>query len=48
MMVIIRGFIQKYRTCESAEDVQKMQEQIIAQLEADYDEQRREGEMFLI
>jgi hypothetical protein len=42
-----RGFIQLYRTCETAEDVAKMQEQIITELEADYDEQRREGETFI-
>jgi pre-rRNA-processing protein TSR3 len=36
-------FIRQYRTCNSAAEVAAMQERIIAELEADYEEQRRKA-----
>jgi hypothetical protein len=40
---LCRGFIERYRTCKTGAEVQAMQDKIIAELESDYDTQRRQG-----
>ncbi|KZS98830.1 DUF367-domain-containing protein [Sistotremastrum niveocremeum HHB9708] len=37
-----RAFILQYRTCDTADDVTKMQQKIIAELEADYENRKNE------
>ncbi|KAJ7066469.1 hypothetical protein C8F01DRAFT_1123391 [Mycena amicta] len=39
-----RTFLEKYKTCTSSEDVGRMQEQIMEELERDWEESRREKE----
>ncbi len=37
----LRHMLEKYKTCENAEAVSAMQEEILAELEKSYDESRR-------
>jgi len=42
-----RGYIKRYRTCKNAEEVQKMQEEIMAEIGRDYEDRRKgDGEYF--
>ncbi|KZT36212.1 DUF367-domain-containing protein [Sistotremastrum suecicum HHB10207 ss-3] len=41
-----KAFILQYRTCDTADDVTKMQQKIIAELEADYDNRKNEPGWF--